>query len=117
MYVETAEGKMDEAFVRCPIVQNIDANNQSTSASGNCTIVASTEDTIFAEITCEGSKGRCSGTFKLTGGTGRFAGISGSGKMMVRSPVHALAADLSEGTVLHLAAGILQIPELKYSLP
>jgi len=37
--------------------------------------------------------------------------------MTVRSPVHALAADLSEGTVVHVAAGILQIPELKYNLP
>ncbi len=117
MYVETAEGAMDEAFVRCPIVQDIDATNQSTSASGNCTIVVSTEDAVFAEITCAGRAGLCSGEFKLTGGTGRFAGISGSGKMIVRSPVHALVADMSESTVLHVAAGILQIPELKYILP
>ncbi len=117
MYVETAEGDMNEAFVRCPIVQNIDAVDGSTSASGNCVIVVSTEDSAFAEITCEGIAGLCSGEFKLTGGTGRFEGISGSGKMTVRSPVHALAANLSEGTVLHIAAGILQIPELKYSLP
>ena len=117
MYVENAEGEMNEAFVRCPIVQNIDAVDGSTSASGNCVIVASTTDSAFAEITCEGIAGLCRGEFKLTGGTGRFAGISGSGKMTVRSPVHALAANLSEGTVVHVAAGILQIPELKYSLP
>ena len=117
MYVETAEGDMNEAFVRCPIVQDIDATDGSTSVSGNCLIVASTKDSVFAEITCEGIAGLCSGEFKLTGGTGRFARISGSGKMTVRSPVHALAADLSEGTVVHVAAGILQIPELNYSLP
>ena len=117
MYVETAEGDMNEAFVRCPIVQDIDATDGSTSASGNCVIVVSTEDTVFAEITCKGIEGLCSGEFKLTGGTGRFVGISGSGRMTVRSPVHALAADLSEGTVVHIAAGILQMPELKYSLP
>jgi len=117
MYVETAEGDMNEAFVSCPIVQNIDAVDGSTSASGNCVIVVSTEDSVFAEITCEGIAGLCSGDFKLTGGTGRFDGISGSGKMTVRSPVHALAADLSEGTVVHVAAGILQIPVLEYSLP
>ena len=117
MYVETAEGEMDEAFVRCPIIQDIDTTNQTTSVSGNCTIVASTEDAIFAEITCEGRTGLCNGEFKLTGGTGRFAGISGSGKMTVRSPVHALVADLSDGTVLHVASGILQMPELKINLP
>jgi hypothetical protein len=117
IYVENAEGELNEAFVRCPIVQNIDTGDGSTSASGNCVIVASTTDSVFAELTCEGMTGLCRGEFKLTGGTGRFAGISGSGKMTVRSPVHALAADLSEGTVVHVAAGILQIPELKYSLP
>ncbi len=117
MYVESAEGDMNEAFVRCPIVQDIDAIEGSTSASGNCVIVISTEDSVFAELTCKGIAGLCSGEFKLTGGTGRFARISGSGPMIVRSPVHALAADLSEGTMIHVAAGILQIPKLKYSLP
>jgi hypothetical protein len=117
MYVETADGEMDEAFVKCPIVQDIDTTNQTTSASGDCTIVVSTEDAVFAELMCKGRAGLCSGEFKLTGGTGRFAGISGSGKMIVRSPVHALAADLSDGTVLHIASGILQLPELNITLP
>lgn len=117
MYVETAEGQMNEAFVRCPIVQDINVNDQSTSATGTCMIVASTEDSAFAEISCEGRAGVCRGEFKLTGGTGRFAGIGGSGKMTIRSPVHALAADMSNGTVLHAAAGILQIPSLKITLP
>jgi hypothetical protein len=117
MYVETAEGEMDEAFVQCPIVQDVDATSQSTSATGNCTIVVSTEDAVFARITCEGTKGLCRGEFEVTGGTGRFVGISGSGQMTVRSPVHVLAADLSEGTVLQLASGILQIPELEITTP
>lgn len=117
MYVETAEGEMDEAFVQCPIVQDLDATSQSTSATGNCTIVVSTEDAVFAGITCEGTKGLCRGEFEVTGGTGRFTGISGSGEMIVRSPVHALAADLSEGTILQIASGILQIPELEITTP
>ena len=89
----------------------------STSASGDCVIVATTEDSVFAQITCEGKAGLCRGEFKLTGGTGRFAGIKGSGKMTVRSPVHTLAVDLSRGSALHIAAGILQIPQLKFTLP
>jgi len=117
MYVESAEGDMNEAFVRCPIVQDIDAADQSTSATGNCEIIVSPEDTVFAEINCEGIAGRCSGVFKLTGGTGRFAGVSGSGQMTVRSPIHALAANLTEGTLIHAAAGILQIPKLAVNLP
>ncbi len=117
MYVETAEGAMNEGFVRCPIVQTIDAVNQTTSATGNCVIAVATEDTVFAEISCEGIAGLCRGEFTITGGTGRFDGVSGSGRMTVRSPVHALAKDLSDGTVIHAAAGILQIPKLKIELP
>jgi hypothetical protein len=117
MYLETAEGTLNEAFVQCPIVQDIDVTSETTSATGNCTIVVSTEDAVFAELTCSGMRGYCSGEFKLTGGTGRFSGISGSSKMTVRSPVHALARDLSDGTVLQIAAGILQLPELTFTLP
>jgi len=117
MYLERADGEMNEAFVKCPIVQDIDATDQSTSASGNCTIVVSTDDAVFAELSCEGRAGLCRGEFKLTGGTGRFTGISGSGEMIVRSPVHALASDLSGGTVLKISAGILQLPKLNITLP
>ncbi len=117
MYVETAEGAMNEAFVRCPIVQDIDADSKRTSASGSCVITVSPEDVAFADITCEGIAGMCKGEFTLTSGTGRFAGISGSGGMTVRSPLHALAADLSEGTLIHAAAGLLQIPDLEVRLP
>lgn len=117
MYVETADGDMNEAFVRCPVVQDIDPADQSSSATGNCEIVVSPEDIVFAQITCEGIAGLCSGIFSLTGGTGRFTGVSGSRRMTVRSPIHALAADLTDGTLIHAAAGILQLPELTVNLP
>ena len=117
MYAENAEGEMDEAFVRCPIVQEIDLAEGTSSASGKCIIVVSPEDTVFAEITCEGSAGLCRGEFRFTGGAGRFDGIKGKGKLTARSPVHALASDLSAGVSIHAAAGILQMPELTVELP
>ena len=117
MYLETVEGPLNEAFIECPIVQELDLVSEVTSATGNCTIVVSTDDSVFAELACRGMQGYCVGEFELTGGTGRFTGISGSGKMTIRSPVHALAQDLSDSSVLHVAAGILQIPELTVTLP
>ena len=117
MYIETAEGVMDEAFVRCPIVQNINLEDGTTSASGDCVIIVGPEDTAYAEITCEGVAGLCRGEFKLTGGAGRLAGIRGSGPMTVRSPLHELASDLSGGVMIHAVAGILQMPELRLELP
>jgi hypothetical protein len=117
MYAENAEGEMDEAFVKCPIVQDINLADGTSSATGKCIIVVSSEDTVYAEIECEGSAGLCRGEFRITGGAGRFAGIRGKGKMTARSPVHALASDLSGGVTIHAAAGILQMPELTVELP
>lgn len=117
MYVESAEGEMNEAFVRCPIVQDIMSADGSTSASGSCEISVAPEDTVFAEMSCKGMQGLCRGVFELTGGTGRFEGIRGSGDMTVRSPVHALAADLTDGTLMHAGAGLLRIPKLRVRLP
>ena len=117
MYVETADGEMDEAFVRCPIVQEIDYANGRNSATGSCMITVSPEDAVFADLRCEGSEGLCRGEITLTGGIGRFEGVTGSGRLTARSPVEALAADLTDGTLLTLSAGILLIPELEVTVP
>jgi hypothetical protein len=117
MYAENAEGEMDEAFVRCPIVQDINLADGTSSTTGKCIIVVSPEDTVYAEIDCEGKAGLCRGEFRISGGAGRFEGVKGSGKMTARSPVHALASDLSGGVTLHAAAGILQMPVLEVEMP
>ena len=44
----------------------------------------------FAEWTCEGKVGACKGTFTLTGGTGKYAGVTGSSEMIVRWIINAL---------------------------
>jgi hypothetical protein len=59
MYVETAEGRMNEAFVRCPIVQEIDLESGKSSTTASCVIIASEEDTAYAELSCEGGGGIC----------------------------------------------------------
>jgi hypothetical protein len=117
MYIETAEGQMNEAFVRCPIVQEINLEDGTSSTSASCVIIASEEDTAYAELSCDGGGGLCKGEFRFTGGEGRLAGIKGKGKMTARSPVHAMASDPSGGMVIQAAAGILQMPELKVTLP
>jgi len=116
MYLETTEGPLNEAFIQCEIDQEFDATTESTVVSGECTIVVSTDDSVSAEMTCRGMEGYCVGDFKLTGGTGRFLNISGSSKMIVRSPVPALAEDLTGSADFQVAAGILQLPELKITL-
>ena len=117
IYVEKAEGEMDEGFVRCPVSQKIDLKTQATSGSGYCMITVSETETVYAEWTCKGKVGGCAGQFNVTGGTGALEGVTGSSEMIVRSPLRALVADMPSGSLLRSASGIVILPELNYTLP
>ena len=117
MYIESSEGEMHEAFVSCPITQKLDLESGTTVAEGECEISASSDTVLFAELSCKGEVGSCQGEFRLTGGLGNFAGISGSGGLHVRSPIRALAADLGSGAVLRIGSGLAVITDLKFRIP
>jgi hypothetical protein len=119
MYVESAAGEMNEAFVVCPIMQELNMKSGNTHALGHCEITTSPESVVYAKMTCQGKVGGggCEGDFELTDGEGKFAGISGSGKLKVRSPLRAIAADLASGTVVRVATGLATIKDLNYSIP
>jgi len=117
MYIENAKGEMNEAFVQCPIIQMMDLETGTTEASGNCEITASPTDVAYAQMSCKGKVGDCTGKFTLIDGEGEFAGISGEGKLRVRSPIRALASDLGSGSLLRVAAGLAIIKDLKFSTP
>lgn len=117
MYIASSKGEMHEAFVSCPITQELDLESGATVAEGECEITASSETVLFASLTCKGEVGNCRGEFRLTGGLGNFAGISGAGVLLVRSPLHALATDLGSGATLRIASGLAVIDDLQYKIP
>jgi len=117
MYIESSRGDMNEAFVMCPIMQEMNIETGATEAVGHCEISASGEDVVFAALTCKGEVGSCQGTFTLTDGEGTFAGISGVGQIRVRSPIRSLIADLASGAVLRVGSGLAVIKDLQYRIP
>jgi len=118
MYIDGGKGSLDATEILCPGSHTIDVSSNKSEASGNCIIKGDTEeDVIFAEFSCEGGLGACEGEFKITGGTGSFEGITGSGKMAVRTALAELAADLDSGQIIREAAGLAVWPELKYNIP
>lgn len=117
MYVETSEGEFHEALVVCPVMQEINLETGVTVARGRCEVTASPDDVFYADLNCEGRVGECKGTFTVKSGEGRFAGISGSGKLRVRSPMHALISDLASGETIRVGAGLAIIDDLKFSIP
>ena len=116
MYAETAEGELDAAFASCPANQYINIKSKKTEASGYCNIAVSGEDTVFAEWTCEGELGACKGKFTLTGGTGKFEGVTGSSDLTIRSVISSVVAGMSSGSVVRSTAGLAILPKLTYKL-
>ena len=117
MYVQSSRGEIHEAFVMCPVNQTLDIDSGDSEATGHCEITASGEDVAYAELSCKGKVGDCSGTFTLTDGEGRFAGISGAGKLRVRSPVGALISGVAAGANLSIRSGLAVINDLEYRIP
>ena len=117
MYVENAEGEMHEALVVCPILQEINLETGATNARGRCEITISADSVVYAKLSCAGKPGECAGEFMVVEVEGEFTGITGSGKLSVRSPIRTLIADLPTGALLRVASGLAVIKDLKFSIP
>jgi hypothetical protein len=117
MYVQTGKESLDALLMLCPATQTLNLENGATESRGFCTFEGPSGDRVFAEWKCTGKRGGCKGVITLTGGTGRFKGISGGGDMVARSVLNKLAANLESGSVVRSAAGLVVWNELSYSIP
>jgi hypothetical protein len=117
VYVETQEGPLDAGFMTCPALVTINLNDGTQFGEGRCTIVAKDGDRVFGEIECEGIHlVGCNGNFALTGGTGRFTGITGGGPILIRSGLKEVMT-LPGNVVRESASGILIWQERSYQSP
>lgn len=106
-FVETDEGPQQGGRVSCAISARIDQGTRKTSASGACTFAAHDGATAWGDWDCAGYElVGCRGAFKLTGGTGRFAGANGDSVFVWRPTTHELKKQL-DGTVLDNVTGIV----------
>lgn len=117
MYIETSEGDLNEAFVECMAEQALQRGENLTRLEGQCTIIQSPEDSVYASYTCAGEPGACKGKFTLTGGEGRFKGITGSSPLIMRSPLRHLGYSLTSVDELVVRHGVMVLPDLNYNIP
>ena len=117
VYIEDGEGALDSALLVCPGTREIAVESGMSEAHGRCILTSSTGDQVFASYQCKGDAERCEGEFKLDGGTGRFAGITGEGELYVRTALVAMAVDKATGATVSGAAGLAVWPELAYKIP
>jgi hypothetical protein len=117
MYLQEKSGALDDVVMVCPAVQTLDTKSKHAEATGHCTFAAAGGELIYSTWKCAGVQGVCEGELTLTGGTGKFAGITGGGKMAVRAALSQTALSLSSGGVVKGAAGLAVWPALKYTIP
>jgi hypothetical protein len=118
MYVETKQGAMDAAQLLCPGMIEINLNDGQQSGEGRCLITARDSAKVYAIWRCAGEHlSGCTGTFTLSGGTGRFKGITGHSAFEVRSEIAELAATAGEQSVAGTASGVAVWPALTYKIP
>ena len=96
--------------------QHLTVQTKVTTAQGSCEIVAD-GGSVYAEWDCTGRIGLCQGNLKLTAGSGRFEGITGSSPLVIRSPLRLLVVGVSDGMVLQVPSGLAVLPKLTYAVP
>jgi hypothetical protein len=116
MYIEHGGGLLDTALFTCPSTQLIHVLSNTLEGHGFCTIESPTGDYVYAEFTCNGEPGSCTGTFTLTGGTGRLAGITGQSAMIVRTALSGTTINESTGGTVSAAKGLAIWPEMRFDL-
>lgn len=117
MYTENLKHGLNAGFVICPVSMKVSLGEEKIEGSGRCEITGEGGDVIYAKYSCEGKVGNCKGKFKLTGGTGRYEGISGSSNIEFRSVVNALVVGLASGSTVRVSNAIASLPKLSYRIP
>jgi hypothetical protein len=117
LFVEKESGALDAAQLWCPGAVEADYEKKAQRGEGRCIITARTGDRVFARWTCSGPPDTgCAGKFTLTGGTGKFQGITGEGDFALRLVVsEALRMDRQE--LEYDLTGLAVWPALRYRIP
>ncbi len=116
IFVETEKGPLDAGFMVCPAFLDVNVKDGTQEGKGRCTISAKDGSRAYAELSCKGVHlVGCDGDFKFTGGTERFAGLTGGGPIKIRSGIQDFAVG-GGNTVQESAGGIIIWPKLTYKL-
>lgn len=112
-FVESDDGPIQAGRVACLGSAKADLDSTRLTASGSCTFNAADGATAWGEWECSGlNLVGCRGTFKLAGGTGRFAGVSGESKLIWR-PTASEFKRLLQGAATTQTSGVISWRDFK----
>lgn len=117
MFFDDGKGALHGASLVCPGTVDADLKKGTKTGQAKCVITGEEGDRIFAEYTCTGDAEGCRGPFKITGGMGKFAGITGGGEMISRIQVRETTMVSGVETTHQLGEGVAVWPKLTYRIP
>ena len=119
LFVESEKGPLPAGRIVCPGMMQIDLKNGKQAGSGQCTITAEDGARAFGVWSCRGVHFiGCNGKLMLIGGTGRAAGISGSGPLTVRTTSGGVMKSSSnKDSVARFGTGVLVLRGFTYKKP
>jgi len=118
MYILTDKGPQLFGGMVCPASIDIGLEDKSQTGRGRCVITSKDDAHVFAEITCTGfHMVGCDGDFKITGGSGRFGGITGGGRVMLRMDSPPTVAGLPGGVATEQGTGTIYWLDLTFKTP
>ena len=116
LFIDGGHGDLDATSLLCPGTMDLNLVTGVRNGKGRCIITDKQGDKIYAEWTCRGNEKGCKGPFNLKGGTGKFMGISGDNKFILRVAMRANAGAVSDDSFQQVAAGLAIWPKLRYEL-
>lgn len=124
LFVESGDTTLDGWSILCPASFWIAGATPTFNTEGQCALARDETDKIYARWTCAGTMLQgCRGRITFTGGTGRFAKISGESDVIVRTTLVEIA-DVPPsgprgplGLSREIATGLFILPNLRFRVP
>ncbi len=116
MYIDQGKGDLDAAVFMCPGTEYINLDTKRASINADCMISKGKNRVAYAKLTAKGEMGALEGNFVIVGGEKKWRGISGKGKVTIRTALGATALNKKTGELINSAAGLAVWPALKVSL-
>ena len=116
MFVEDAKGALHAGSLVCPATVKADMKTMTKSGNGHCIITNTEGERVYAEFSCTGDLESCGGPFTLTGGTGKFAGITGEGEMVSKMQAQGFSVVDGFSSARQHGEGIAVWPRITYTM-
>ncbi len=117
MYIDQGKGELDAAVFMCPGTEYINLDTKQATINADCMISKGKNRVAYAKLTAKGKMGALDGDFVIVGGEKKWRGMSGKGKVTIRTALGATALNKKTGELINSAAGLAVWPALKVNLP